>query len=86
VHKNKPKVAVVASVAVSSQAPAFKLVDSDLQVYSFPAATGSQRTYFVFLPTIYCSEMYTELGFMSYLFAHSGEFEYTSIYIIHIQK
>jgi len=60
------------SISVNSQAPAFKLVDSDFQLYSFPGISKETNvnTYLVFVPTIYCSEMYSETGFMTYLFQH----------------
>lgn len=53
------------------QAPAFKLCDSDMKVFSFPGSSASKsfkHTYYAFIPSFFCSELYEEKGFLSQLF------------------
>lgn len=70
-HKSRsPKAAAQqVTVAVHSQGPAFKLCDSDFQVYVFPNMIKlPPAAYLVFVPTIYMTDLYMDNAFIPQLF------------------
>jgi CheY-like chemotaxis protein len=73
VTNSKARVSQVA-VEVHGHGPAFKLCNSELNMFTFPdrsaAAAAGSNTYLVFVPTLFCPELYTESGFMTQLFSY----------------
>lgn len=55
-------------LAIGSQAPSFKLLDSDFNEFVFPHQTSKKSTLLIFIPTIFCSQLYDSEGFLMKFF------------------
>eukprot|EP01039_Chlorochromonas_danica_P001962 gene1962-2140_t len=65
------KRAKAGSTMVGSQAPAFKLMDSDFNEFLFPLPASRKNVLLLFLPTIHCSEWFDpENGFLTKFFKY----------------
>ena len=56
------------SLVIGSQAPAFKLVDSDFNEYVFPNPNSRKNVLLLFIPTIFCTHIFEETGFLMRFF------------------
>lgn len=56
------------TVNTGGQAPAFKLCDSGFHMFSYPHEDKNVMIFLIFIPTIYCENLFSPDGFLSSLF------------------
>lgn len=57
------------TLVIGSQAPAFKLVDSEFNEFVFPNPNSKKNVLLLFVPTIFCTHIFEETGFLMRFFA-----------------